>query len=66
MGNAVGVPRDFSALEQRRLEAIRLWKGGMSQAEATRRVQIVRLTVVRWVAQYRERGKAALLKAGRA
>lgn len=66
MGNAAGVRRNFDALEKRRLEAIRLWKSGLNQAEVARRVKVVRQTVVRWVAQYREHGKAALLQAGRA
>jgi len=51
---------------KRRMEVMPLWKGGLSQAEVARRVKVVRKTVVRWVAHYRERGKAALRKAGRA
>jgi len=66
MGNAAGVRRDFDALEKRRREAIRLWESGLSQSEVARRVKVVRQTVVRWVAQYREQGEAALRKAGRA
>ncbi|MGO9240178.1 MAG: IS630 family transposase [Bryobacteraceae bacterium] len=58
--------RDFDALEKRRREAIRLWESGLNQSEVARRVEVVRQTVVRWVAQYRERGEAALRKAGRA
>ena len=66
MGNAAGVRRDFDALEKRRREAIRLWESGLNQSEVARRVKVVRQTVVRWVAQYREQGEAALRKAGRA
>ncbi len=66
MGNPAGVRRDFEALEKRRLDAIRLWESGLSQSEVGRRVKVVRQTVVRWIAQYRERGKAGLRKAGRA
>ena len=66
MGNPAGVRRDFDALEKRRLEAIRLWESGLNQSEVARRVKVVRQTVVRWVGQYREHGKAALLQAGRA
>jgi transposase len=66
MGNPAGVRRDFDALEKRRLEAIRLWESGLNQSEVARRVKVVRQTVVRWVVQYRERGKVGLLKAGRA
>ncbi len=66
MGNLAGVRRDFEELEKRRFEAIRLWESGLNQSEVARRVKVVRQTVVRWVARYRERGKAALRKAGRA
>jgi transposase len=66
MGNPAGVRRDFDALEKRRLEAIRLWESGVNQSDVARRVKVVRQTVVRWVAQYRHGGQAALRKAGRA
>jgi transposase len=66
MGNPAGVRRDFDALEKRRLQAIRLWESGVNQSDVARRVKVVRQTVVRWVAQYRERGPSALRKAGRA
>ena len=66
MGNPAGVRRDFEELEKRRFEAIRLWESGLNQSEVARRIKVVRQTVVRWVAQYREHGKAALRKAGRA
>ena len=66
MGNPVGIRRDFEALEKRRLGAIRLWESGLNQSEVARRVKVARQTVVRWVAQYRRGGKAALQKAGRA
>jgi transposase len=66
MGNSAGVRRDFEALEKRRFQAIRLLDEGLNQSEVARRVKVARQTVVRWVAQYRERGKAGLRKAGRA
>lgn len=66
MGNPAGVRRDFEALEKRRLEAIHLWQGGLTQSEVARRVKVARQTVVRWVARYRQGGQAALQKAGRA
>jgi transposase len=66
MGNPAGVRRDFDALEKRRREAIRLWASGLNQSEVARRLRVVRQTVVRWVAEYRKRGEAALQKAGRA
>ena len=66
MGNPAGVRRDFEALEKRRFQAIRLLDEGLNQSEVARRVRVARQTVVRWVAQYRERGKDGLRKAGRA
>jgi transposase len=66
MGNPAGVRRDFEALEKRRFQAIRLLDEGLNQSEVARRVKVARQTVVRWVAQYRERGKEGLRKAGRA
>ena len=66
MGNPAGVRRDFAALEKRRFEAIRLLEQGLSQSDAARRVKVARQTVARWVAQYREKGKKGLRKAGRA
>ena len=66
MGNPAGVRRDFEALEKRRFQAIRLLDQGLNQSEVARRVKVARQTVVRWVAQYRERGKEGLRKAGRA
>lgn len=66
MGNPAGVRRDFEALEKRRFQAIPLLEEGLNQSEVARRVKVARQTVVRWVAQYRERGEAGLQKAGRA
>jgi transposase len=65
MGNPAGVRRDFEALEKRRFQAIRLLDEGLNQSEVAQRVKVARQTVVRWVAQYRERGKEGLRKAGR-
>ena len=66
MGNPAGVRRDFEALEKRRFEAMRLLEEGLSQSDAARRLKVARQTVARWVAQYREKGKKGLRKAGRA
>ena len=66
MGNPAGVRRDFEALEKRRLEAIGLVEKGLSHSETARRVKVARQTVVRWAWQYREQGKEALKRAGRA
>jgi len=49
MGNRRGVPRDFGALEQRRFDAVRLVRQGVSQKEVARRLNVSRQTVSRWM-----------------
>jgi len=66
MGNPKGVRRDFDALEERRWEAARLLRKGLSQAEVARRVKVHRQSVSRWAKQLAEGGTASLKKAGRA
>jgi len=65
MGNPRGVRRDFEALERRRLEAARLLRRGLTQAEVARRVGVHRQSVSRWARQLAEGGRASLKKAGR-
>ena len=65
MGNPAGVKRDFEVLEKRRLQAARLLKQGVHEAEVARRVGVHRQSVNRWAGQLAERGLAGL-KAGRA
>jgi transposase len=60
------VRREFAALGKRRFEAIRWLEKGLSQAETARRVKVVRQSVGRWARQYRQEGRAALKRAGRA
>ena len=66
MGNPAGVKRDFNALERRRLEAARLLKKGIHEAEVARRVGVHRQSVNRWARQLEEEGIRGLKKAGRA
>ena len=66
MGHPKGQKRDFDALERRRMEALRLFRKGIPQAQIARELKVARQTVSRWVRQYREGGKAALRKADRA
>ena len=67
MGFPRGVKRDFTALEKRRIEAVRLvLEEGLSQAEAARRVQAAQQSVSGWVRRYREDGQAGLAKAAHA
>jgi transposase len=53
-------PRDTKALEQRRLQAARLFERGVSQAEAARTLGVSAQTVSRWHARWRAGGRAAL------
>ena len=66
MGNPAGVRRDFGALEERRMEAARLLKQGVSQSEVARRLGVHRQSVIRWVRQLAQSGRAGLKQAGRA
>jgi transposase len=66
MGNPAGVRRDFDALEERRFEAARLLKQGVSQAEVSRQIGVHRQSVYRWAKQLSESGRRGLKKVGRA
>jgi transposase len=66
MGNPAGVKRDFDALEQRRMEAAKLLKKGIPEAEVARQVGAHRQSVNRWANQLAESGRVGLRKAGRA
>jgi transposase len=58
--------RDFKAMEERRMQAARLFRQGVSQAEVARRLEVSRQSVSRWYADWSEGGKQALRGAGRA
>jgi transposase len=62
MGNPAGVPRDFAALERRRMKAARLLKQGMSNSEVARRLGVHRQSVIRWARQLARCGVAGLKK----
>ena len=66
MGNPAGVKRNFDALEKRRLQAAKLLKEGIHEAEVARRVGVHRQSVNRWARQLKESGISGLKKAGRA
>jgi transposase len=66
MGNPAGVRRDFGALERRRMEAAELLRQGVSQSEVARRLGVHRQSVIRWVRQLEQAGRAGLRQAGRA
>lgn len=65
MGNPAGVRRDFAALEERRMEAARLLRAGLSQSEVARRVGVHRQSVSRWARELEEAGVRGLRKAER-
>jgi transposase len=52
--------RDFAALEERRLEAAKLLKRGVSQSEVARQLGVVRQTVAVWHKRLIEGGKQSL------
>jgi transposase len=64
MGMKRTVRRDFSGLERRRMEAARLLREGVWQAEVARRLGVRRQSVNEWAKKIRRVGVWAL-KAGR-
>ena len=65
MGNPAGMRRDFDALEARRIEAARLLRTGLSQAEVARKVGVHRQSVSRWARELEESGLRGLRQADR-
>ena len=53
-------PRDLEALEQRRLEAAKLFAAGVHQAEVARRLGAAPTSVNRWHQVWREQGERGL------
>ena len=66
MGNPLGVKRDFSALERRRLHAAVLLEKGIHEAEVARRMGVHRQSVNRWKQALEKSGRTGLKKAARA
>ena len=66
MGNPRGVKRDFTELERRRFEGLKLLRQGFNQSEVARRVKVCSQTVSRWSKTVSEDGEKALRAAGRA
>ncbi len=56
----MGRKRDLEALEQRRLEAAKLLKKGLSQAEVARRLEVSRQSVSKWACRLEQAGKDGL------
>jgi len=66
MGNPRGVKRDFTALEKRRFEAVKLFRKNLNNSEIGRRLKVSNQTVSRWRKEFQEGGNVALRSAGRA
>jgi transposase len=66
MGNPRGVKRDFTELEHRRFEGLKLLRQGFNQSEVARRVKVCSQTVSRWAKAVSEDGEKALRAVGRA
>src|SRR5438067_4020794 len=66
MGNPRGIPRDFDALEARRMNGLALMRRGLNNSEIGRELGVANQTVSRWRKEYRQGGKKALAQAGRA
>jgi transposase len=66
MGFPAGMRRDFAALETRRLDAARLLKQGLSEADVARQGGVHRQSVNRWAKQLATGGRSALKHPGRA
>jgi len=66
MGNARGVKRNFTELEERRFEGLKLLRQGFNQSEVARRVKVCSQTVSRWAKMVVEDGEKSLRAAGRA
>jgi len=58
--------RDFEALEERRLEAARLFGEGKSQAKVAKALAVTAQSSCRWYQAWQENGEAGLRGAGRA
>ena len=58
--------RDFEALENRRMRAVRLFEQGQPQAEVVRLLKVSRPSAHRWYYSWKKKGREALKAAGRA
>jgi transposase len=58
--------RDFAGLQERRLEAARMFAGGATQAEVARTFGVSAQAASVWYRRWRQGGEAALQGAGRA
>jgi transposase len=61
-----GPPRDFKAMEERRMRAADLFRRGVIPAEIARQLGVTHQVVSEWRTAWREAGRAALRGAGHA
>ena len=66
MQTTVRTRRDFQALEDRRKQAAKLFRGGEILASVARLLRVSRQSVSRWYREWRQGGVPALRAAGRA
>lgn len=64
MGNPKGVKRDFAALEQRRLLAVKLFEQGRTKAEVARHFGVSNESAGRWYKAWQAGGRKALKHSG--
>jgi transposase len=65
MPSADATPRDFAAMDARRLDAARRFERGASQAAVARALGVTRTTTHRWFHVWRVKGRAGLRGPGR-
>jgi len=65
MKNALRLPRDWKALEARRMQAAQLFAQGHPQAEIVRRFGVSRPTAHAWYQAWKRRGSNGLKSVGR-
>lgn len=65
MGMPKGLRIDHEALATRRLKALELYRAGIWQSEISRKLDVSRQTVSRWILAYKTSGKKALVWNGK-
>jgi transposase len=65
-GQKKGARRDFEALQQRRMRAVRMFDRGERQVDVVRELGVSAQTASRWYRAWQEGGRAALSRVGRA
>ncbi len=61
----MATPRDAERLQRRRFEALALYRQGLSQADISRRLDVTRQSVSRWIKASHRRGERGLHRKAR-